>query len=374
MIDSPKLQEAVRGNIEKLCQHFFPNGRKENGEWKLGDVSGAKGNSLGISLSADKAGLWHDRATGDKGNFPQLLMQSRNASFPAAADEISQCLGIDLSSSNGTKPREKDWEWASCTRLSREHVSRMAGWRGYSEAFVEWLVETDTLRVYNKNGSQRWVFPIHLDGKVAGCHSRPIEWAGPERCKWLMLPEKVNGGPGVQPLMIGDLANAPSVHVFESQWDMLAVCDLLSLHLTDGVAAICTRGSSNWKFASRVPGSVHEAFVWQQNDKDGQKWSEGIVRHLPITTTAKIVATPAEYEDPNAWTHDGVATAEDLITAISASVISDPPPVDETKKAEDQPDGPRKLVGASFLEFSRDRSINLRRCWAIDTFAVEEAG
>src|SRR5260370_42369447 len=124
---------------------------------------------------------------------------------------------IDLSSNNGTEAHGIDW--ASCVKPSDEQVQRLALWRGYSKPFVQWLVEPDLLRVYNKNGSQRWVFPVHLKGKVAGCHSRPIEWSGPDRCHWLILPKKEKGGPGVQPLTIGDLGRASRVHVFESQWD-----------------------------------------------------------------------------------------------------------------------------------------------------------
>jgi AAA domain len=343
MIDTQKLGEVVASNIERLCRHFFPNGRKESGEWKIADISGAEGNSLGISLSADKAGLWIDRATDDKGDFPLLLMNSRNLLFLEAVDEISRCLSIDLSSHNGSEPPGIDW--TSCVKLSKEHASRLANWRGLSEQFVGWLVETDLVRVYNKNGAQRWVFPVHLDERVAGCHSRPIEWAGPERCPWLILPKKEKGGPGVQPWIIGDLGSAQTVHVFESQWDMFAVCDRLSLHLTDGVAALCTRGAQNAKLA-RIPDATREAYLWQQNDAAGQSWSESIARHLPIVTAAKFVTTPGEYEDPNAWTKGG-ATTEDLYAAISAALPISPP-----KQEEETQDKGRVLTGGSILSFA----------------------
>jgi hypothetical protein len=277
MIDTHKLGEVVAFNIETLCQHFFPAGKKENSEWKLGDVSGTEGNSLGICLSADKAGVWRDRATGDKGNFVKLLERNRNLTFPQAAEEISRFVGIDLSSRNSIPT----YDWDSCVKLSNQHANRMANWRGFSEPFVQWLVETDLVRVYNKNGTQRWVLPIHLDGKVTGCHSRPFEWAGPKH-DWLILPEKKKGGPGVQPLMIGDLASAKAVHVFESQWDMFAVCDRLNLHKTDGAAAFCTRGSANGRLVSIMPDTVSEVFLWQQNDEAGTKWTDAIIRELPM--------------------------------------------------------------------------------------------
>jgi putative DNA primase/helicase len=326
MIDGDKLRDVVGTNIEKLCGHFFPGGKKENGEWKLGDVSGAKGNSLGICLSAEKAGMWVDRASADKGNFTQLLMRSRNLTFPGAADEIGRFLGVDLSTHTHYQPNAINWD--RCARLAGEHVNRMAIWRGLSERFVNWLSEHDLLRVYGNNGSERWVLPVHMNGKVSGSHSRPIEWAGPDRCPWLIWPEKKKGGPGVQPLMIGDLANARSVHVFESQWDMFAVCDRLNLHETDGAAAFCTRGSANGGLVSTIPDTVSEVFLWQQNDDAGTNWTDAIIRKLPITATARLVKTPSEFEDPNAWTLKGKATSDGLLTAISAAVISAPAPVE----------------------------------------------
>jgi hypothetical protein len=343
-IDTGKLREVVASGIDTLCRHFFPSGKKEDGEWKIGDVSGAKGNSLGICLSTNKAGVWHDRATGDKGDFVKLLERNRNLSFPDAALEISRCLGVDLPSYNGSERREI--EWASCARLSDEHAKRMAGWRGLSEPFVQWLVETDLVRVYTKNGAPRWAFPVHLNGKVAGCHIRPIEWTGPKQCPWLILPKKENGGPGVQPLTIGDLTSVQEVHVFESQWDMFAVCDRLSLHLTDSIAAICTRGAANAKLAAIVPKGVREVFLWEQNDHAGKTWSDAIVRFLPITTTAKIVRTPLGYEDPNAWTKGG-ATTEDLWAAINAAL-----PLSAPKQEENIQDKGRVLSGGSILSFA----------------------
>jgi hypothetical protein len=338
MIDSPKLLEVVRGNIETLCCHFFPNGKKVNGEWKLGNVSGAEGNSLGVCLSADKAGLWHDRATGEKGNFVKLIESSKNLTFPGAAQEIGRILGVDLSTHY--QPNEINWD--RCARLASEHVNRMAIWRGLSEQFVKWLSEHDLLRVYGNNGSERWVFPVHMNGKISGCHSRPVEWAGPDRCPWLILPEKKKGGPGVQPLMIGDLANARSVHVFESQWDMFAVCDRLNLHETDSAAAFCTRGSANGGLVSTMPDTVSEVFLWQQNDDAGTQWTDAIIRKLPITATARLVKTPSEFEDPNDWILKGRATSDGLFTAISAAVALQAPkqeePAGETEGGKDSLD------------------------------------
>jgi hypothetical protein len=307
MIDTQKLGEVVASNIERLCRHFFPNGRKENGEWKIADTSGERGSSLGICLSGDKAALFNDRANDGGGNFVQLLEQSRGLLFLEAVDEIGRFLGVDL--------EDHQEEWANCNRLSPDQEKRLAAWRGYSPELVHWLSEHDLIRAYGANGNARWVFPIHLGGKVAGTHSRLVEWTGPGRCKWLMLPKKENGGPGAQPFVIGNLKDANAVHLSESTWDILTLCDRLNLHETDGFAALCTRGASNDKLVSELPDSIKEIYLWPQNDQGGRDWLKRVLPRLPKSAVAKIVLTPPEHKDLNDWVKSGAST-DDLLRAI----------------------------------------------------------
>jgi hypothetical protein len=98
MINCDLLRELELGRAEELCRLFFPNGKKMGGEWILGDVSGALGNSLGIQLTGAKAGLWYDRATGEGGNLVKLICLMENMTFPQAVGSIECALGINLRS------------------------------------------------------------------------------------------------------------------------------------------------------------------------------------------------------------------------------------------------------------------------------------
>jgi hypothetical protein len=91
-----KLRDVERSRAEELCRSFFPDGKKLGNEWKLGDVSGAQGNSLGIQLTGSKAGLWQDRATGEGGDFVNLLRKNRDLGFVQAVEEIERALGMSL--------------------------------------------------------------------------------------------------------------------------------------------------------------------------------------------------------------------------------------------------------------------------------------
>jgi hypothetical protein len=337
-IDSDKLQSVVASNIETLCRHFFPDGKKERLEWKLGDSSGSPGRSLGIALNPEKAGLWRDRATGESGNFVRLLMKARNCGFLDACSEIGRFLGIDLTSNRNSSGSFARFNWEAYERLGETERERLSKWRGYSPEFVSFLSESDLIRVDN-NGVMHWVLPIHKDGRIAGAHSRPAEWKE-GRAPWKIYPTKEQGGPGVQPLIIGD-PKPDVLHIFESQWDQFAVCDRLHLHETDRFASISTRGSSNSRFAEIISPSVCEVYVWKQNDAAGEQWAAKIGEQLPSKISAKIVRIPREFKDPNDWTRAG-ATAEDLLGAIKNAV---PIGTDNARKG-------RELLGGSIVTFA----------------------
>ena len=107
VINSSKLQDVVRTNIETLCEHFFPQGKKEGHKWKIADTSGGEDKSLGIDLRLSKAGLWKDRATDEGGDFVGLLRKSRNLSFLAAAGEIEKVAGASLKTATYSHRKEK---------------------------------------------------------------------------------------------------------------------------------------------------------------------------------------------------------------------------------------------------------------------------
>src|SRR6185436_12327476 len=92
-------------------------------------------------------------------------------------------------------------------------AAELATGRGYSLPFVQWLRERALVGLHGGCIA----FPVHDDaGKVTGCHYR-LKRDG----SWRFEPK----GSRVRTLVIGDIATARFVHVFESQWDALAVCD-----------------------------------------------------------------------------------------------------------------------------------------------------
>ena len=66
----------LAARAETFCRHFFPDGYKAGNYWKIGDTSGAPGQSLSIRLidhGGRKAGNWTDYASGEFGDLIDLL-------------------------------------------------------------------------------------------------------------------------------------------------------------------------------------------------------------------------------------------------------------------------------------------------------------
>jgi hypothetical protein len=316
-IDWKKLDEFERNNAERICRHFFPSGKKNGLEWKLGDVGGAPGDSLGVQLAGERAALWCDRATNEGGRLRKLIAMNRALSDQDAVDEIERAFGVTFRE-NGD--RNGVFDWSVYKQLTESDCQRLCTWRGYSAEFVAWLVQQDLIRVSN---GKYWAFPIHREGKIVGAHSRPIEWNGEGRVPWSVYPKSENGGPGMLPLILGQPDQSETAHAFESTWDALGICDKLKIYETEGVCAVATRGSKNTKFGNVIPKNVRRVCLWEQNDEPGRIWAEQIVRYLPHGASVLVVPTPKVHADVNDWIRVG-ASASDLLEAITAAKVVEP--------------------------------------------------
>jgi hypothetical protein len=307
MIDSTALKELLRERVEELSPYLFPNGRREGAQWCVGDVTGAPGKSFKICLAGDKKGLWGDFADTEKHSrsLLDLWMQARNVDFKTAVREAAEWTGQSYNGSRRATPlprREearKSFDWQACVdAFTDEHLERFGEWRGYSVEFCSWLKENKLVGLYDGCIA----FPVHASsGAVVGCHCR-VKQTG----RWKYEPE----GNKVVPLIIG-LVNG-EVHIFESQWDALAVRSMFDKDAAPSV--IATRGAGNSVPASTIPSDV-AVFAWKQNDEPGAKWLTRILEAFPRARTPII---PAPHKDFNDWCKAGLQGI-DLMIAIKES-------------------------------------------------------
>jgi hypothetical protein len=187
------------------------------------------------------------------------------------------------------------WETA-VAKLSPEQVAELCARRGYRPEFVQWFSDQGFIGWSPYRGG-RWCFPVHEGGRIVAAHQIPPTKGEPVS----YFPK----GRGVHPLIVGDLATASRVYVFESQWDMMAALDVANFHREPKGAYLATRGAAN-----RLPESLpipkgRTLFAIMQNDpvKNGKVPAEDWLRGLRDQRAWLVlrVDTPTEYEDPQAW-------------------------------------------------------------------------
>ena len=353
MIDVNRLGRILVENIEPLCRHFFPQGRKVAQEWKIGNITGERGDSLGIQLSGLKAGQWHDRATSEGGTFPKLLMLNRALSFPAACQLIGDFSGINLEANPTTKldmagaaervpptPKQESssmhsFDWRSAVRpLDPDHRQQLALERGFLPQALAWLTERGEIETLPVRGKLCIAFPVAgtgTNGQVIGLHCRWPEKNNDGKYDWFYTPSGIEVGP----LVHGCLSSAKHVLFFESPWDGIALIDRLALaEQIDGgkIAIVCTRGA---QFGNRLAKlclpEECATYAFPQNDEAGERHLASIISS--IHRELRVVRTPERFKDLNDWTRAGAQKTE-LMEAIKAAQITKPEtPKTKPKKA-----------------------------------------
>ena len=92
--DVEDLRGRLLDDIERLVLKLLPNGHRDKTEWKAGDISGAPGGSLGVALTGQQVGLWHDRATQEGGDIFGLIAASQKIrAFPDVLKWSAEWLG-----------------------------------------------------------------------------------------------------------------------------------------------------------------------------------------------------------------------------------------------------------------------------------------
>jgi hypothetical protein len=87
-INRESLKQTVRDHIEPLCNRYLSQGSKVRGQWVVGNISRDSGQSLKIDLEGEKAGVYHDFATGEGGDFIELVQRITGRPCVEVAHEI----------------------------------------------------------------------------------------------------------------------------------------------------------------------------------------------------------------------------------------------------------------------------------------------
>lgn len=104
-IDFDSIAQQATHRLLELCQEWFPNGKREGREFKVGSLSGEAGRSLSINL---QTGVWKDFSSDLGGSNPITLYAAKNCTTNGvAAKALAERLGT-VSVVLDT-PQKSDW-------------------------------------------------------------------------------------------------------------------------------------------------------------------------------------------------------------------------------------------------------------------------
>lgn len=374
------LHAALASRAEAVCSRLLPGGKKIQQRWSCGGVDGGPGKSMDVELAGEKAGVWHDRASGEAGKLLKLW-QLQGMSFKDAVDAAADFCRMP-------KPTEEDRkidpscfdfrhpepaadsdnppaykaavatviDWDRCvSELTPEKASELCEWRGYSPEFVTHLRNEKLIGCYN--GS--FAFPVTgATGKVTAIH-----YKGPDG--WRYFPN----GAESSIFVLGSPNHASHTLVFESQWDAFAVLDKLRAHEPENAgvyAALVTRSATSNTDLGTFP--VAHLIACPQNDprektgKDGitrqnlnkegrtpsEEWLHRVQSGRNKITQFVVFETPVPHKDANDWIRADQPEHEEvfrrLIESAKNPILKDSKTVRELLEhnIEDDPDA---LIG-----------------------------
>jgi len=75
--DIREIVGMLAARAPALAQELLPGGVRRGGEWVAGSLAGERGRSLAVHLHGQKAGVWADFASGQRGDALDLIAQAR---------------------------------------------------------------------------------------------------------------------------------------------------------------------------------------------------------------------------------------------------------------------------------------------------------
>jgi len=170
MNDFTELKQTVRnkaiGQLQELCEELLPQGKRLGREWVCGDLSGAAGKSLNVTMIGDKAGLWYDFATGEGGDIFSLYGAIKKIGFIQAFDELCARFNVNRVRQIAKKTKPRPPSKAGIKPLSTSPALNYMHERG---------LQDDILKAYNVRYHGRDDVRVDKDGQ-----SQPFLFANNE--------------------------------------------------------------------------------------------------------------------------------------------------------------------------------------------------
>ena len=161
MMMAKEVSRQLAQRAEDIARYLLPNGKKSGAEWRAGNINGEVGESLGVHLVGEKAGVWSDFSTGDSGDLLDLWAAVRNIKISEAMKEAAQYLGISTPTFEAYKP----------TKFVKPIPKSITGVKAFSPV-MEYLVNErkltiETISAYEiGERNHEIVFPYFRDNEL----------------------------------------------------------------------------------------------------------------------------------------------------------------------------------------------------------------
>jgi len=247
-----KVKAEMLSRLPEILQHLFPNGRQLKREFQIGSLQGEKGQSLKISMTGDKAGLWQDFENGHGGDIFDLWAAvhglDTQRDFPAVLRSCTDWLGMSPVVPP-VSPERREWIYTDVSGKPLVTVKRTDG--------------TD--------GKKTFLPYDHIAGKHAMPESRPLY------------------------NLLG-ISTADTVIITEGEKCAQVLIDI-------GIPATTVMGGANFDPVKTdfSPLAGKDITIWPDNDKAGQGYVERLKAGLQSIKpgSLQVIIPPAEM--PEKW-------------------------------------------------------------------------
>jgi hypothetical protein len=249
---------------------------------------------------------WKDHGTGEGGDEIDFLAKLENKSNHDAMLAYAELAGMPIHEKRPeparfklktSTPTTSDWSKYKAAATD-EFLHKLSEQRGVSFNIMKTARDNDIL---GASGDQ----PAFKSGD--GAH---VKCAGGG---WRFEPK----GTQNVPLVFGD-QNSKNVYFFESQWDLLAIADMIG-ESWNTVLWVASRGASNGKCIEAFA-EDRKVYAFPQNDtpkKDGKIPSEAWMQDAAsVCKNILRVRTPSKFGDANDWIRSKETNRREVIAAI----------------------------------------------------------
>lgn len=92
--DIAEISRMLSDRAEAVLSNLLPNGKRMNGHWVCGDLTGGPGESLKVNIHGQHVGNWRDWASDERGDLLDLWSLTRGITLPEATKQARAFLGI----------------------------------------------------------------------------------------------------------------------------------------------------------------------------------------------------------------------------------------------------------------------------------------